>query len=156
MPWVSVSINLMLDAIFIRFVLTICFMLMTLWTLIAPCPMTLKQLIDVCERYSTENEITYNATKTVYMYIRPKHMCHISPVKQFLYGHELRWVDECKYLGCNISRVILYTTETLNVKQEQHGAWTQHHDPWKKHHGRRNNITHERNTIKNTMDEETT
>ena len=50
-------------------------------------------------KYSTENEISYNATKTVCMYIRPKHMYHIGPVEQFLYGHELRWVDENMYQG---------------------------------------------------------
>ena len=37
------------------------------------------------------------------MYIRPKHMYHIGPVKQFLYGNELRWVDEYKYLGCYLT-----------------------------------------------------
>ena len=52
--------------------------------LIAPSPMALKKLTDVCEKYSIENEITYNATKTVCMNIRPKHMYHIGPVKQFL------------------------------------------------------------------------
>ena len=62
--------------------------------LIAPSPIALKRLIDVCEKYSIENEITYNATKTVCMCIRPKHMYHIGPVKQFLYGNELRWIDE--------------------------------------------------------------
>ena len=47
----------MLDAIFIQFVLTICFMLMIL--VIVP-PVSLKKLIDVCEKYSIEDEITYN------------------------------------------------------------------------------------------------
>ena len=51
--------------------------------LIAPSPMALKQLIDICEKYSKDNEIIYNASKTVCMYIRPKHMQHIGPVKQF-------------------------------------------------------------------------
>ena len=58
----------------------------------------LKQLIHVC-KYSREKEISYNATKTVCMYIRPKHMYHIGPVKEFLYGHELHWLDEYNYLG---------------------------------------------------------
>ena len=71
----------MLDAIFIQFVLTICFMLMTL--VIVP-PVSLKKLIDVCEKYSIKDEITYNATETVCMYIRPKHMYHILCVKSFL------------------------------------------------------------------------
>ena len=90
----------MLDAIFIQFVSTICFMLMTVH--IAPSPMALtaptrkpavcccvvaaaaytnrggrpglpncgfKQLTDVCEKYSIENEITYNAIKTLYVYL---------------------------------------------------------------------------------------
>ena len=57
----------------------------------------------MCKKYSIENEITYNATKTVCMYIRPKHMYHIGPFKQFLYGNELRWVDEYKYLGCYLT-----------------------------------------------------
>ena len=71
--------------------------------LIAPSPIALKRLIDVCEKYSIENEITYNASKTVFMYIRPKHMYHIGPVKQFLYGNQLRWVDEYKHQGCYIT-----------------------------------------------------
>ena len=61
--------------------------------------MALKQLIDVCEKYSIEDEITYNATETVCMYIRPKHMHHIGPFERFLYGH---WVDGYKHLGCYI------------------------------------------------------
>ena len=62
--------------------------------------MALKQLIDVCEKYSIEDEITYNATETVCMYIRPKHMYHIGPFERFLYRH---WVDGYKYLGCYIT-----------------------------------------------------
>ena len=67
--------------------------------------MVLKRLIliDVCEKYSIENEMTYNATKTVCTYIRPKHMYHIGPVVQFLYRNELRLVDEYRYLGCYIT-----------------------------------------------------
>ena len=38
-----------------------------------------------------------------YAYIRPKHVYHIGPVKQFLYGHELGQVDEYKYLECYIT-----------------------------------------------------
>ena len=45
----------MLDAIFIQFVLTICFMLMTL--VIVPSPVALKKLTGVCEKYSIEDEI---------------------------------------------------------------------------------------------------
>ena len=30
-------------------------------------------------------------------------MCHIEPVKQFLYGSKLIWVDVYKYLGCSIT-----------------------------------------------------
>ena len=59
--------------------------------------MALKQLIDVCEKYSIEDEITYNTTETVCMYIRPKHMYHIGSFERFLYRH---WIDEYKYLGC--------------------------------------------------------
>ena len=65
--------------------------------------MALNQLLDICEKYSQDFEITYNATKTVCMFIRPKHMNHIKPVKQFLYGSELNWVDAYKYLGCFIT-----------------------------------------------------
>ena len=53
--------------------------------------------------FCIENEITYNATKTVCMYIWPKHMYHIAQVKQFLYGNQLRWVDKYTYLGCYIT-----------------------------------------------------
>ena len=63
--------------------------------------MALKQLIDVCEKYSIEDEITYNASKTVCMYIRPKRMYHIGPFERFLYGQlHGHWVDGYKYLGC--------------------------------------------------------
>ena len=61
--------------------------------------MALKQLIGICEKYSKEYEIAYNTTKSVCMFIRPQHMCHIEPVKQFLYGSKLSWVDVYKYLG---------------------------------------------------------
>ena len=57
--------------------------------LLAPSPVALNQLLDICEKYSQDFEITYNTTKTVCMVIRPKHMCHIEPVKQFLCGSEL-------------------------------------------------------------------
>ena len=71
--------------------------------LLAPSPVALNQLLDICEKYSQDFEITYNATKTVCMFVRPKHMNHIKPVKQFLYGSELNWVDAYKYLGCFIT-----------------------------------------------------
>ena len=57
-------------------------------------------ILDICEKYSQDLGITYNTTKTVCMFLRPKHMCHTEPVKQFLYGSELNWVDVYKYLGC--------------------------------------------------------
>ena len=56
----------------------------------------------MCQKYAIENEITYNATKTVYMYIRSKHMNSIGPIKQFLYGHQLCLVEH-KNLGCYIT-----------------------------------------------------
>ena len=68
--------------------------------LLAPSPVALNQLLDLCEKYSQDFEIAYNTFKTVCMFIRPKHMSHIKPVKQFLYGSELNWVDAYKYLGC--------------------------------------------------------
>ena len=71
--------------------------------LLAPSPVALNQLLDIFEIYSQDFEITYNTTKTVCMFIRPKHMCHIEPVKQLLYGSELNWVDVYKYLGCFIT-----------------------------------------------------
>ena len=37
------------------------------------------------------------------MFIRPKHTCHIEPVKQFLYGSKLSWVGVYKALGCFIT-----------------------------------------------------
>ena len=71
--------------------------------LLAPSPVALNQLLDICEKYSQDFEITYNTTKTVCMFIRPKHMCDIEPVKQFLYGSELNWIYVYKYLGCFIT-----------------------------------------------------
>ena len=44
--------------------------------LLAPFPVALNQLLDICEKYSQDFEITYNTTKTVCMFIRPKHESH--------------------------------------------------------------------------------
>ena len=46
-------------------------------------------------------------------------MHHIGLVKQFLYGNELRWIDEYKYLGCYITSDFVDDGD-LNVKQEQY------------------------------------
>ena len=48
-------------------------------------------------------------------------MYHIGPVKQLLYGHELRWVDKYKYLGYYIRSDFIDDRDLIAyVKQEQY------------------------------------
>ena len=71
--------------------------------LLAPSPYALKCLIDICVQFASENEMMYNTTKTKCMFIRGKHCNDIQPVRQYLYGCKLRWVDTICYLGCFIT-----------------------------------------------------
>ena len=47
----------------------VCFVLMT--CLIAPSPVELQYLIDICANYGFENDILFNRSKSVYMVVKP-------------------------------------------------------------------------------------
>ena len=66
--------------------------------LLAPSPKAFQSLINICEVYALENEITYNVIKTVCMCIKSKRLCDIS-VSDMLNGKCLIWVVSHKYLG---------------------------------------------------------
>ena len=74
--------------------------------LIAPSPVALQKLINICDDYATRNDILYNTKKTVCMYFLPKVLqsCDIPTIT--LNHSSLEWVLEYKYLGVFISSKI--------------------------------------------------
>ena len=67
--------------------------------LLAPSPMSLSLLLNICEDFSKDSELSYNEKKTVCMCIRSKNYKDLQPTNQFLNGVVLDWVDQYKYLG---------------------------------------------------------
>ena len=67
--------------------------------IIAPSPVALQELLYVCEGYANEFEMLYNYKKTVCMKFLPKLFNYLVNPVIYLDGRELRWVDECNYLG---------------------------------------------------------
>jgi len=71
--------------------------------LLAPSPMALQKMLDICYEYFCEFELKYNVKKSVCMVVRPKWLkyLHIPEVK--LGGLILEFTDVKKYLGCFIA-----------------------------------------------------
>ena len=71
--------------------------------LIAPSPVALQKLINICEEYAISNDILYNTKKPVCMCFLPKVLqnCDIPGIT--LNDSNLEWVLEYKYLGIFIS-----------------------------------------------------
>ena len=61
--------------------------------------MSLSLLLNICEDFSKDSELSYNEKKTVCMCIRSKNYKDLQPTNQFLNGVVLDWVDQYKYLG---------------------------------------------------------
>ena len=71
--------------------------------LMAPSPYALQKLIDVCESFANDNEMTYNDKKTVCMNIMPHNMKNVFIPNMYLNGKVLKCVTEQKYLGIFIT-----------------------------------------------------
>ena len=75
--------------------------------LATPSPEALCRLINICEEFSRDNDIVYNQKKTKCMFIKPKRFRDLEAPPQYLYGHNLEWVPEYKYLGVFITNDML-------------------------------------------------
>ena len=59
-------------------------------------------LLDICDKYATGHQLTYNATKSFTLCFKPKHIKIGLP--DFVLGkHVVPAVDRCKYLGIIVS-----------------------------------------------------
>ena len=71
--------------------------------LLAPSPYALQKLVDICQIYASQNEITYNVKKTVCMSVMSESCKHIHVPNVFLEECPLLWVESQKYLGVFLS-----------------------------------------------------
>ena len=55
-------------------------------------------LLDICDKYATGHQLTYNATKLFTLCFKPKHI-NIGLPDFVLGNHVIPVVDKCKYLG---------------------------------------------------------
>ncbi|XP_033111166.1 uncharacterized protein LOC117112202, partial [Anneissia japonica] len=68
--------------------------------IMAPSLSGLQGLIDICEKYAIEHDITYNAKKSVCMLLCPKQRKLTGGKPEvFLCNSELEFVKDFKYLG---------------------------------------------------------
>ena len=70
--------------------------------LMAPSPVGLQLLIDICANYGFENDILYNRSKSVCMVVKPRGR-NVSTPLMFLNSDALEYVDNVKYLGVLLS-----------------------------------------------------
>ena len=70
--------------------------------LLAPSPSALQKLINICDAYATDVELTYNTKKTVCMSILPKWLKVNNGFQFELSGNTLSYTNEHKYLGVYI------------------------------------------------------
>ena len=71
--------------------------------LMAPSPVGLQLLIDICANYGIENDLLFNRSKSVCMVVKPR--CrNVSTPLMFLNGDALEYVDSVKYLGILLSQ----------------------------------------------------
>ena len=70
--------------------------------LMAPSPVGLQLLIDICASYGFENDILFNRSKSVCMVVKPRGR-NVSTPLMFLNGDALEYVDSVKYLGVLLS-----------------------------------------------------
>ena len=67
--------------------------------LIAPSPKGLQKLLNICQAYAMENDMIYNAKKTLCMCVRSKRFSKIDIPDVYLCGKSLDWMSKHKYLG---------------------------------------------------------
>ena len=70
--------------------------------LMAPSPVGLQHLIDICANYGYENDILFNRSKSVGMVVKPRGR-NVSTPLMYLNGDALEYVDSVKYLGVMLS-----------------------------------------------------
>ena len=71
--------------------------------LMAPSPVGLQLLIDICANYGFENDILFNRSKSMCMVVKPRGR-NVSTPLMFLNGDALEYVDSVKYLGVVLSQ----------------------------------------------------
>ena len=67
--------------------------------LLAPTPGALQKLIDVCYKYSKENDMLYNVKKSSCIAFIPKLYKDLQLPQMYLGESLLSWDDQQKYLG---------------------------------------------------------
>ena len=71
--------------------------------LMAPGPVGLQHLMDICANYGFENDLLFNRSKSVCMVVKPRGR-NVSTLLEFLNGVALEYVDTVKYLGVLLSQ----------------------------------------------------
>ena len=67
--------------------------------LLAPSPRALQRLLDICDNYAREFELTFNVKKTKIMCFKPKNLSKMCVPTFTLDGKDIDYVDKQKYLG---------------------------------------------------------
>ena len=70
--------------------------------IMAPSPVGLQRLIDICANYGFENDLLFNRSKSVCMVVKPRGR-NVSTPLMYLNGVALEYVDSVKYLGVMLS-----------------------------------------------------
>ena len=63
--------------------------------LMAPSPVGLQHLIDICAKYGYENDLLFNRSKSVCMVVKPRGR-NVSTALMYLNGVALEYVDSVK------------------------------------------------------------
>ena len=59
----------------------------------------MQALLSICEQFAQDNDMIFNAKKTVCMCLRSKRFSKVNIPNVQLCGRNLEWVQEHKYLG---------------------------------------------------------
>ena len=89
---------------------------------LAPSPVALQELLNVCEDYAIDYEMLFNARKTVCMKFVPRLFHKIKNPSIHLSGNELNFVNTHKYLGNIISSNSL---DDDDIKRQIRSTYTQ-------------------------------
>ena len=71
--------------------------------ILAPTPLALQKLLNICDDFAKTNELMYNTKKTFCMGILPKCLHNVELVSLSLAGNILKYTTEHKYLGVILS-----------------------------------------------------
>ncbi len=70
--------------------------------IVAPSPLALQELLDICESYARQHSIVFNVKKTKLMCIKPKAYSDLIVPTFRLDNKEIKCIKKHKYLGCII------------------------------------------------------